>query len=78
MALLMNIGLKGANVSGDTDCTAGSGDLVGKAAAGKLAIMLGGLHVKTEIGAKNPDCGHFMFIGVGCNKGALSEPLSFP
>lgn len=74
MALLMNIGLKGAKVSGDTDCTAGIGDLVGKAEPGKPAIMFGGLQVRTEIGANRPACGHFMFTGVGCRKGTLSEP----
>ena len=75
MALLINIGLKGAKVSGDMDCTAGIGDVVGKAEPGKLAIMFGGLHVRTEIGANRPVCGHFMFIGVGWRaKGAVSEP----
>lgn len=70
----MNIGLKGAKVSGDMDCIEGSGDLVGKAEAEKLAIMFGGLHVRTEMGAKSPDCGHLMLIGVGCINGVLSEP----
>ena len=77
MALLISIGLKGAKVSGDMDCMPGRGDLVGNA-AGKLATKLGGLHVRTEIGVKNPDCGHFMFIGVVCKICVFSEPLNFP
>lgn len=77
IALLISIGLKGAKVSGDMDCIPGRDDLVGNA-AGKLATKLGGLHVKTEIGVKNPDCGHFMFIAVGCKNWVLSAPLNVP